>query len=508
MGFAANLEPCHRDDDAANACGGRVRMMKRRLDTHLALVFGVTVTLALVGIISFVNNRAAAVLEGATSTMFAQMTHQSRASIDDSFTNLNLMTAMFAADPQVLNRSPENERALVRQFSLIMQAKPFTSAMYVGYDDGEFILLRQLTSPVARRNLAAPDTARYLLQTIRNTAQGRETRLVFLDAALNAVGELDRPDFFYDPRNRRWYYDAFASDGAVLTDPYRFFATAESGVTIARRIASNRGVMGIDLSLADLSAALRRMKSTPSSELIITDPDGAVIAASNPAAELPTAYQNSPSRGPVANVASTVVPTMLTAVRSHDGSDRTTVISDHGRAWTMHVAPLRSGQWTFAMAVAMPQDEIMAGVRHRHHARLDQPRPDRRGDPGYPLHRDGGEPSADGDRRRSGRHPDLQFPGTAGQYPLLGDRDRYAVARDPECAPHDPALHRDRPRPLRRARPRPAHPPPAHRNHQHHLVGDRLHLSDRGQWRNLPDAARPLRAPRAGRRGGGGRSGG
>ncbi|MCJ8144351.1 GAF domain-containing protein [Ancylobacter sp. A5.8] len=338
-------------------------MMKRRLDTHLALVFGVTVTLALVGIIYFVNNRAAAILEGATSTMFAQMTNQSRASIDDSFSNLNLMTAMFAADPQVQSRTPENEQALVRQFSLIMKAKPFTSAMYVGYDDGGFILLRQLSSPVARRNLSAPDTASYLLQTIRNTAQGRETRLVFLDAALDPVGELDRPDFFYDPRNRRWYYDAFASDGAILTDPYRFFATAESGVTIARRIASNRGVMAIDLSLADLSQALRRMKNTPSSELIITDPNGAVIAASNPAAELPTAFQNSPSRGRVTDVASTVVPTMLTAVRDHSGGDKTSVISDNGRAWTMHVAPLHSGQWTFAMAVAMPQDEIMAGVR-------------------------------------------------------------------------------------------------------------------------------------------------
>lgn len=337
-------------------------MFRRRLDTHLALVFGVTVTLALVGIIYFVNNRAAAILEGATTSLFAQMTRQTRANIDDAFADLDLMTEIFATAPQLQEQSLNKESALLNQFRALMISKPFTSAIYVGYDDGSFFLLRQLTSPIARQNLSAPADARYFMQTIRNTDSGRQTVFTFLDEQLKPVGSLDRPDFFYDPRNRRWYYDAFATNGSILTEPYRFFATAENGITIARRLASNRGVIAVDLSLADLSLELRRIRSTPSSEIIIADPDGAVIAASNPDAELPTAFQSSRSRG-TPQTSSTVVPTMLTAVRAHQAGEHTTVVTDQGRAWTMHVAPLQSGSWTFAMAVAMPQDEIMAGVR-------------------------------------------------------------------------------------------------------------------------------------------------
>lgn len=337
-------------------------MFRRRLDTHLALVFGVTVTLALVGIIYFVNNRAAAILEGATTSLFAQMTRQTRANIDDAFADLDVMTEIFAVAPQLQEQSLNKESALLKQFRALMIAKPFTSAIYVGYDDGSFFLLRQLTSPAARQNLSAPPDARYFMQTIHNTDSGREAVFSFLDEQLKTITSVDRPDFFYDPRNRRWYYDAFATDGSILTDPYRFFATGENGITIARRLASNRGVIAVDLSLADLSQELRRIKSTPSSEIIIADPAGAVIAASNPDAEVPTAFQNSRSRGAI-DAKSTVVPTMLTAVRAHEASDHTSVITDGGRLWTMHVAPLQSGNWTFAMAVAMPQDEIMAGVR-------------------------------------------------------------------------------------------------------------------------------------------------
>lgn len=327
-------------------------MFRRRLDTHLALVFGVTVTLALAGIVYFVNNRAAAVLEGATTTLFAQMTDQSRANIDDTFSSLNLLTSIFATDPQVQNPTPENERALVQQFGLIMATKPFTSAMYVGYDDGSFLLLRQLTSPAARRNLNAPDDARLLLQTVRKSISGDEAQFVFLNADFEPVGELKRPNAGYDPRTRNWYQLAIDSDVTILTEPYRFFATDENGISIARRIANNKGVVGVDLSLADLSKDLQRLKSTPSSELLITAPNGTVIASSSPLSE---------QTGPLP-ITSSVVPIMLDAIRSHT-DEQTSVVTEKGRDWTMHVAPLQAGNWTFAMAMAMPQDEIMAGVR-------------------------------------------------------------------------------------------------------------------------------------------------
>lgn len=340
-------------------------MIKRRLDTHLALVFGVTVMLALAGVILFVNNRAAAILDGATQALFANMTGESRAHIDKSFTSVEMLTRLFATDPQAASHDSERREKIIERFRIVMDATPFTSAIYVGYDDGDFLLLRHLTSQIARRNLNAPDNARYLLQTVDTDSAGSRAPLTFLDDQLKPVGTVDRRNFSFDPRERGWYRDALTASGPVLTDPYRFFATAEIGVTIAHRLEDGTGVIGVDVSLADLSQELRRLKSTPSSEIIITNPAGMVIAASSPAATLPAAFRSAaPSRAARQGAGiSSIVPLMLATIHEDKHSDHTSTVTDGGRDWTMHVAPLQSGPWTFHVAAAVPNDELMASLR-------------------------------------------------------------------------------------------------------------------------------------------------
>ncbi|MCS0495844.1 hypothetical protein NVS89_12090 [Ancylobacter sp. MQZ15Z-1] len=338
-------------------------MVKRRLDTHLALVFGVTVTLALAGIVFLVNNRAAAILEDATGTLFARMAGESRSHIDKSFNSLDLLTQLFAADPQLGSPEIEDRGELIERFRIVMDTMPYTSAIYVGYDNGDFLLLRHLTSDVARRNLGARADAAYLLQSVTNGPGGVEAGFTFLDGALRKVGTLDRPGFSYDPRQRGWYVEAMAKGGPILTQPYRFFATAETGVTIAHRLASGRGVVGIDLSLADLSSELKRMKSTPSSEILIADESGAVIAASSANVATPSSLRSGPAARRAEGPVPPVVPFMLAAVRAHLEGKQADSFSEHGRRWMIHVAPLAVGPWTFGMAVAMPHDEVMAGVR-------------------------------------------------------------------------------------------------------------------------------------------------
>ncbi|QIB33629.1 HD domain-containing phosphohydrolase [Ancylobacter pratisalsi] len=339
-------------------------MAKRRLDTHLALVFGVTVMIALAGIVFFVNNRAAAILEGATSTLFDRMAGESRSHIDKSFNSLDMLTQLFATDPEVGVPGVEDRGPLIERFRIVMDRMSYTSAIYVGYDNGDFLLLRHLTSDVARRNLGAGEDAAYMLQSIRNEPDGVRVKFLFLDGALRNVGTLDWPDFSFDPRQRGWYRAAMEEGGTILTAPYRFFATSETGVTIAHRLASQRGVVGIDLSLADLSRELKRMKSTPSSEILIADHEGRVIASSSPAAAEPSADRSSARafRGSSEAVPA-VVPFMLAAVRAHPDGPQATTFSEQGRRWMVHMAPLSSGPWTFSMAVAMPHDEVMASVR-------------------------------------------------------------------------------------------------------------------------------------------------
>src|SRR5690606_28099837 len=196
--------------------------------------------------------------------LFEHMANESRAHIDKSVSGVDTLARLFAADPQAAQLDTAAQPAFVQRLRGVLDATPYMSAIYIGYDDGGFLLLRQLTSPVARRTLAAPDAARYLLEILRPEPAGQQAvSLQLLDADMRSIRTLDRSDMVYDPRTRDWYARAAGHDEAVLTDPYRFFITEESGVTLARRLQNGGGIVGVDLALADLSQELRRMKSTP-----------------------------------------------------------------------------------------------------------------------------------------------------------------------------------------------------------------------------------------------------
>ncbi|WP_051094414.1 GAF domain-containing protein [Bordetella sp. FB-8] len=333
------------------------------LAAHLTLAFGLTVLAAMLGIVFYVNHQAIGIVQDASRTLFDHIATESRNQIDNNVSKVDGLLSLYATNPQANDFASASRHAFIRRMSLSLQASPMVSALYVGYEDGSFVLLRRLTSPVAREQLKAPDAASYYLETVRAgtgaAAAGTATMaLTFLDDALQPVGAALAPaDPPYDPRTRNWYRMGIGSENAVITNPYWFFLTQERGITMARRLASGHGVVGVDLGLADLSQALRQMKSTKSSILMIVNAQNEVVASSVPIGpDTPNAGSPWP--------ASSMATHLLRVASDSDGGQATTrTVNNSNVTWVMRTVPLHSGPWTFRMAVATPDNEMLAGAR-------------------------------------------------------------------------------------------------------------------------------------------------
>ncbi|HEY0295914.1 MAG TPA: HD domain-containing phosphohydrolase [Bordetella sp.] len=332
----------------------------RQLATHLALVFGSTVLVAMLCIVFYVNHQAVGIVQDASQTLFDHTANESRSQIDKSVSAVDSLLSTYAADPQGGDFGSASQRVFIQRLSVSLKASPLLSAFYIGFDDGGFVLLRQLTSPVARQKLDAPDTARYFLEIVRTGAQAARMELTFLDDQLNTVGTAAAPATPYDPRTRGWYQAAIGSEASILTDPYWFFVTQERGVTLARRLASGHGVVGADLGLADLSQALQQMKSTKSSALMIVNPNGEVIASSEP---IKPDTSGDPGAMPSWPASSIAVDMLEAATGAADEQAQTRTIDKDGVTWVMRTVPLHAGPWTFRMVTATPANEMLAGAR-------------------------------------------------------------------------------------------------------------------------------------------------
>ncbi|ALM84423.1 HD domain-containing phosphohydrolase [Bordetella sp. N] len=338
----------------------------RRLGTHLALVFGATVLVAVLGLVFHVHRQVSGMVEDASQTLFDHMANESRSQINKSISAADSVLQAFAADPQADDFATANQPAFIERLSVLLRSSPFLSAFYVGYDDGGFVLLRRLTSPAARQALAAPATASYFLEIV----QGAKMDLSFLDAGLRTVGKAAAPPTPYDPRTRDWYQAARGAKESILTDPYWFFVTNERGVTVARALDSGHGVVGADLGLADLSQALLQMKDTASTALLLLNDHNEVLASSVPLALDGGNQADANAVEPRANdarpswPAASVAPDMLAFTKDATaGHAKVGTITLQDTNWVIRSAPLQSGPWRFRIVKATPSNEMLAGAR-------------------------------------------------------------------------------------------------------------------------------------------------
>lgn len=189
---------------------------------------------------------------------------------------------VLAHDPIAAATTLDQRIQQLPALAVSLRSNPMLSAVYVGYDNGEFLLLRPLQRPTPRIS-AAPADAVYLLQSISADEQGRLVgRWQFLDEDLRVQTERATPDYWFDPRERPWYQQVGEAGRVDITDPYVFFTTGEVGVSLAVRSHAGNAVIGMDAAVDDLTAEIRDLRLTSGTELAIYDERVGVIAYPEP----------------------------------------------------------------------------------------------------------------------------------------------------------------------------------------------------------------------------------
>ena len=243
-----------------------------------------------------------------------------------------------------------------------LRSNPALAAVYVGYADGAFFLVRSVRDDATRSALRAPADTAFVAQSIE--AGSTAPRFFYFREDLGLVASVGRSDFGFDPRTRSWYRQALANDEPTWIGPYVFFTTREPGITFARRAASGSSVVGADITLASLSRLLRESRATPSSQLFLLANDGRVVAHDG---SDPLAHVRAASEGlRLSNLDELAVATAqpLARVLGAGTDPRRFEFAADGRDWLGSIqAVASSGLDRLHLVVASPTDELLAGVR-------------------------------------------------------------------------------------------------------------------------------------------------
>ena len=242
-----------------------------------------------------------------------------------------------------------------------LAASPTITGAYVGRPDGSFVL-------VSRDGATVEGGTR--VKTVTTGPGPRVSTTVQRDAVGLEVERADDPTDTYDPRARPWYQTAEAADAVVWTEPYIFFASREPGVTTATAARAPDGellaVVGVDLSLRDLSRFVGRVQVSPASRAVLVDEGGVMVASGDLTQVVVDDGEGGYRRAGVDEVTDPVLVSGVASVRDRTGGediDGVVVVPFEvdGRKWQMAVAPLAEREPWLAV-VAAPEEEFVSDV--------------------------------------------------------------------------------------------------------------------------------------------------
>ncbi len=202
-------------------------------------------------------------------------THTIKTTFTPSSVTLRLLKHEKIAEAATL----EERLAALPILAEVLDANPICSAIFIGYDIGDFFLLRRFKASHPLVVMPAPVGTFYLLQTITRQANGAFLgALYFYNASFELLERRVLNDYHFDPRTRPWYREAIQSDRIEITPPYIFFSTKEIGMTIAIKEPRGRAVVAMDTTAEDFSVFLRSLRITPDSEIAVINDTGKVVA--------------------------------------------------------------------------------------------------------------------------------------------------------------------------------------------------------------------------------------
>ena len=168
----------------------------------------------------------------------------------------------------------------LRQFAAAIERYPAMAAIYVGYDDGQFLYVGRtdMLSISQRLEFDAPDAPSLLMRSLV-AGEGMRRESWWFRLADGSHSPVQTRTLDFDPRVRPWYTEAMRVGGPVLTEPYSFAQSKVVGVSAGMPLRQG-GVIGFDFTLHTLSRLIGDYRFTANSVIMVASDTGTVFMES------------------------------------------------------------------------------------------------------------------------------------------------------------------------------------------------------------------------------------
>jgi len=220
----------------------------------------------------------------ATNVVYGQVLREVTQDFSHTYRPVFQSVRLLSLDP-LLEASTLDERlGALELLSAVLQYQPAVSAIQVGYGNGDYFIIRSISSEKTQKLFQARENSFYVVDNITTDSVSNQKMLYrsFYDESLRKIGHQQPETTEYDPRTRPWYKNALITSQVAAGEPYFFYFLKQIGTTVGYSPPGSESVIAADVTLHQLSDTLNKHLLTPRSEIALIRADGKVLAYNDP----------------------------------------------------------------------------------------------------------------------------------------------------------------------------------------------------------------------------------
>ncbi|MGL5251115.1 MAG: hypothetical protein ACRC7P_08580, partial [Enterovibrio sp.] len=164
-------------------------------------------------------------------------------------------------------------RPILTLAKAIMAENKDVLAISIGYENETSAFIRTMNTAYMREKFNAPPNS--VLQVELNHLGGKQNRLYFDEKLAIITNQESSHQYF--PTTRPWYQGA-KDDGEIYTTPAYFYKFIQKmGISLAKKMNGNHGVIAIDISIQTLENLFSGYQITQNNQLLMVNDEKAII---------------------------------------------------------------------------------------------------------------------------------------------------------------------------------------------------------------------------------------
>jgi HD-GYP domain-containing protein (c-di-GMP phosphodiesterase class II) len=343
--------------------------MQQRIDhhvpfhIHLSYLF-IALLLGFAVITGWNQYRASEVmLKQSADQQFRLAVKSAIGEVDDIYQS-GLRSVQLLAHERLMSATSLEERLDSLKFvTTSLQNEPIVSSQYIGYDNGDFFLVRHyLDNSRVKQRFNPPADTRWIVQSITYQQRQAVGEYLFYDAELRLLARRVDPQYRFDPRGRDWYRAKHQAGQVRLSNPYYFFSDGLPGITFSQQTENRRAVVGSDIHLGRLNEFLLRQRLTPDTRLAFISADERVLASHKGPPELVLGADGKQQLPKLITFDAPVLKALL-GVNQGKAGNASSFAAENGDQWEGMVTTIRVGEdISLRLLMATPHSELLAAA--------------------------------------------------------------------------------------------------------------------------------------------------